>query len=291
MLLSAASIWLCLCCSTLALYSTIKAPVSNWAAPSLEHRPFPLETFPLCNSQQQHLTKCFQQYIPSYDDQQRCDSPPAKQLHNATATRASAAFQKIKQLFDDDMQFALGQNRSASESFGTRIAATSSQSQHSMTSVTSQQCIEPSAKQRHGVVLGSPLAASFSSSSANSLPDPAGRYHGYAGISYQSGKLQHPFPRLLVLVCCLLDLITCPPILISLCCVLQAGKTLTLLQISVVIALTITKGCLGRSMFMAAYHGRIDTSRNRTIRNFKGFISGESSSCRNCIALTKASEN
>ena len=114
--------------------------------------------------------------------QQRSSSSPAKRLHSTAATKASPAFSKTRQLFQDDRQFALEQLHASSP----RIAAGASyQTSDSMSSRLSQHSVP---EQQHSHSLPSPPAKTYSGNSASSMADSVSSYHGYAGVNYQSGK-------------------------------------------------------------------------------------------------------
>ncbi len=115
-------------------------------------------------------------------------SLPAKRLHTIAATKASQAFLKTKQLFQDDRQFALQQAHTTSP----RIAARASQhSPRSTSSPSEQQAAVPHALRQESSEVASSLGRTDSDRSANSMADSVSIYHGYAGVNYQSGK-HHP---------------------------------------------------------------------------------------------------
>ncbi|DBA94155.1 TPA: hypothetical protein ACH3X1_001793 [Trebouxia sp. C0004] len=94
----------------------------------------------------------------------------AKRPHSTAATKASPAYMKTQQLFQDDRQFALEQAHSSSP----RITA----SQDSCNSPAVNTQAASSTQQRSSI---------SRTHSANSMADSISSYHGYAGVNYQMG--------------------------------------------------------------------------------------------------------
>ena len=120
-----------------------------------------------------------------FTQQQALCSLSTKRSHSTAATQASAAYLKTQQLFEEDRQYALQQQRVASP----RIAA----AQHSHNST-------PSAHQTHDAHThkqgSGGVALSRSNSDGLSVADSVSSYHGYSGVNYQTGEM------LTYILCC-----------------------------------------------------------------------------------------
>ena len=112
-------------------------------------------------------------------EHQSLRSLSTRRSHSTAATKASAAYLKTQQLFEDDRQFALQQQHLSSP----RIAA----AQQSSDSI-------PAAQQRtdaphtHKRQESQDTTLGRSSSGGLSVADSVSSYHGYSGVNYQSGK-------------------------------------------------------------------------------------------------------
>ncbi|DBB11919.1 TPA: hypothetical protein ACH3X3_006059 [Trebouxia sp. C0006] len=148
--------------SSTALYSTCSSPIDAWSAQKLHPSGRGLQSM-MTAAALQHaaLTHLFPVHLS------------AKRPHSTAATKASPAYLKTQQLFQDDRQFALEQAHSSSP----RITA----AQESCSSPAVSTQAAPSTQQR------SSIFTTHSDSSANSMADSVSSYHGYAGVNYQMG--------------------------------------------------------------------------------------------------------
>ncbi len=150
-------------CSSTALYSTCSSPIDAWSAQKLHPSGRGLQsTMTAAALQHAALIHLFPVHLS------------AKRPHSTAATKASPAYLKTQQLFQDDRQFALEQAHSSSP----RITA----AQESCSSPAVSTQAAPSTQQR------SSIFTTHSDSSANSMADSVSSYHGYAGVNYQMGK-------------------------------------------------------------------------------------------------------
>lgn len=150
-------------CSSTALYSSCSSPFDAWSAPKLHPHGRGLQsTMTAAALQHGALTHLHPVRLS------------AKRPHSTAATKASPAYLKTQQLFQDDRQFALEQAHSSSP----RITA----SQEICNSPAPNTQAAPSTQQR------SSISRTHSDSSANSMADSVSSYHGYAGVNYQMGK-------------------------------------------------------------------------------------------------------
>lgn len=181
-------------CSSTALYSTCSTPFDAWSAPKLHPHGRGLQSA-MTAAALQHgaLTRLYPVHLLP------------KRPHSTAATKASPAYLKTQQLFQDDRQFALEQAHSSSP----RITA-SHKSCHSP-AINSQAA--PTTQQR------SSIFRTHSDSSADSMADSVSSYHGYAGVNYQMGKYA------VKVMLCAAKLVE-NRCLILFCVVAQASKTL-----------------------------------------------------------------
>lgn len=150
-------------CSSTALYSTCSSPFDAWSAPKMHPHGRGLQSA-MTAAALQHgaLPHLYPVHLV------------AKRPHSTAVTKASPAYLKTQQLFQDDRQYALEQAHSSSP----RIAA----SQKSCNSSAVNTQAAPSTQQH------SSISRTHSDSSANSMADSVSSYHGYSGVNYQMGK-------------------------------------------------------------------------------------------------------
>lgn len=158
-------------CSSLSLCRTF-APVEAWSAPSLHIG---------SNGLLPTLTTSAVGYR-QFNQLHHSSSLHAERFHSTAATKASPAYLKTTQLFQDDRQFALEQAHSSSP----RIAASHSSFQDA--ELTPDPKDAPMTQQRNSQSPAASVSSRHSDSSANSMADSVSSYHGYAGVNYQTGE-------------------------------------------------------------------------------------------------------
>lgn len=136
---------------------------------------------PCTSTPRVQLTTFASQPSSDLQAQQLCEQ------HSVAATKASAAFAKTKNLFKEDMAYALEYAQPASPRIAAQRDSMSSRaSSHSAVSVRSK------ATANHQAPNGSSSVSRASSTrSANSVADSVSSYHGYTGVNYHAGKHSH----------------------------------------------------------------------------------------------------
>lgn len=108
---------------------------------------------------------------------------PARHHHSVAATQASPAFQTTKNLFKEDMAYALEHAHPASPRIAAQPFSPSQASAHSMEFHRSPRA--SSSHQQPSAALSVSRASSVNS--AHSMADSVSSYHGYAGVNYNAG--------------------------------------------------------------------------------------------------------
>ena len=104
--------------------------------------------------------------------------------HSVAATQASPAFQKTKNLFKEDMAYALEHAHSASPRL---VAQPSSSSKQCSVASASEKNYQPVPSHQQPSIASS-ISRTSTSNSADSVADSVSSYHGYAGVNYHSGE-------------------------------------------------------------------------------------------------------
>ena len=251
-----------LCYCSFPLHSTLSC--GHWSAPSL--RPNSSDLRPAMTS------------FPLQRGFGECKALPAR-VRTAETMKSSPAFQKTKQLFEDDRRFALQQVRAASGNFATAAPAQGHKHSHNCYAAARQ------TQQRASLDSSASLAQAHSEGSGNSMADSVSSYHGYAGVNYQSSKCHTSLDmRSARFTKDIFHVLTCLGMF-------QVLRTLMLCQTSGATVSMTTKRFSARSMSTDVSLGRTSTSANNIARHFRSCTLEGFSCCRSCMALNKTFES